>query len=270
MDSDTPALPVCGKCGAALRVAAHFCARCGTRSSQAEQEPSAATDTAAPSNDQWVREPGPSKDQWRGLQVVGWLYGLLMLVSLIFGLAYSVEPDGDFGFWATLAHSIVIVGFAFHHRAEILPLLRPSTFDGNARKKLAIAAAIQFVALGVVFYLMERVGIPFERITDDMVRHDYSLWQLLALYSLVPAVFEEIAFRGVIFDRFRRVLGEREGWLVQAAFFSVLHLSPVIFPTHFAMGLIFGWLRMRTGSLIPGMVLHAAWNAAVILLELYQ
>jgi membrane protease YdiL (CAAX protease family) len=34
------------------------------------------------------------------------------------------------------------------------------------------------------------------------------------------------------------------------------------------MGLIFGWLRMRTGSLIPGMILHAAWNAANILLEL--
>jgi membrane protease YdiL (CAAX protease family) len=66
------------------------------------------------------------------------------------------------------------------------------------------------------------------------------------------------------------VLGEREAWLVQAAFFSILHLSPVIFPTHFAMGLIFGWLRMRTDSLIPGMILHALWNAAIILLELYR
>jgi membrane protease YdiL (CAAX protease family) len=34
------------------------------------------------------------------------------------------------------------------------------------------------------------------------------------------------------------------------------------------MGLIFGWLRLRTRSLIPGMILHAAWNAANILLEL--
>jgi membrane protease YdiL (CAAX protease family) len=48
-----------------------------------------------------------------------------------------------------------------------------------------------------------------------------------------------------------------------------MHLNPVIFPTHFVMGLIFGWLRMRTGSLLPGMILHASWNAAIILLELY-
>ena len=147
-------------------------------------------------------------------------------------------------------------------------LLRPATFDRNARKMLAIATVIQFALLGAVFYLLEQTGIPFERITDEMQRHDYALWQLLVLYSLVPAVFEEIAFRGIIFDRLHRVLGEQEGWLVQAALFSVLHLSPVIFLTHFAMGLIFGWLRMRTGSLIPGMILHAAWNAANILLEL--
>jgi membrane protease YdiL (CAAX protease family) len=93
---------------------------------------------------------------------------------------------------------------------------------------------------------------------------------LLALFALAPAVFEEVAFRGIIFERLRRVLGEREGWLVQAAFFSVLHLSPVIFLTHFAMGLILGWLRIRARSLLPCMILHASWNAASIVLELYQ
>jgi membrane protease YdiL (CAAX protease family) len=36
------------------------------------------------------------------------------------------------------------------------------------------------------------------------------------------------------------------------------------------MGLILGWLRMRTGSLLPGMILHASWNAVNIVLELYQ
>lgn len=207
-------------------------------------------------------------DRWQELRVVGWLYGLLLMTSLVFGIAYFVERTGDFLPWIALADGIVILGFAVRYRKDIVALLRPSTFDRNARKMLAIATVIQFALLGAVFYLLEQTGIPFERITDEMQRHDYALWQLLALYSLAPAVFEEIAFRGIIFDRLRRVLGEREGWLVQAALFSALHLSPVIFPTHFAMGLIFGWLRMRTGSLIPGMVLHAAWNAAIILLEL--
>lgn len=212
----------------------------------------------------------PATDRWRELRVAWWLFGTLLFTSFCFGIAYSIAPQGDFQSWMTLIDGVLILGFATYYRAEILPLLNPSALDVPAWKKLAIAAAILFVVLGTAFYLLEETGVPFERITDEMWRHDYSLWQLLALYSLAPAFFEEIAFRGIIFHRLRLVLGEREGWLVQAAFFSVLHLSPVIFVTHFAMGLIFGWLRMRTGSLIPGMILHASWNAANILLELRQ
>jgi membrane protease YdiL (CAAX protease family) len=257
MNSDTARAPDCVKCGGALRTAALFCARCGTRISAVEPEPQAGIEPAA-----------PSVDRWQELRVVGWLYGLLLGTSFFFGIAYFVNPTGDFGAWDTLIGGIVICAFAVRYREEVLALLRLSSFDRDARKMLAIATVIQFGLLGTVFYLLEHTGIPFERITEEMERHDYALWQLLALYSLAPAVLEEIAFRGIIFDRLSRVLGEREGWLVQAALFSVLHLSPVIFPTHFAMGLIFGWLRVRTRSLIPGMILHAAWNAANILLEL--
>jgi uncharacterized protein len=260
MDSE-PASPPgerCVGCGTALRSDARFCARCGkNRTSPAEETPPAADSAATP-------------DRGHELRVVGWFYALMLLTSLIFGIAYHVEPEGDFDPWATLVYGIVILSFAGYYRTEVIALLRPSVLNGAAGNKLAIAAAIQFVVLGAVFYLLEKTGIPFERITDEMERHHYALWQLLALWSLAPAVLEEIAFRGIIFDRLRAALGEQEGWLVQAAFFSILHLSPVIFPTHFAMGLIFGWLRMRTGSLIPGMLLHASWNAAIIFLELYQ
>jgi membrane protease YdiL (CAAX protease family) len=262
---DTPRVHHCGRCGTPLRRAARFCAQCGARAWEAPQDPQLPQDSRDSAN-----PVPPMPDRRRELLTAGWLYGLLMLTSLFFGIAYHVEPDADLMVWATASYAVLILGFAAGFRAETVALLRPSAFDRNAGRKLAIAGAVQFVVLGIVFYLLEKTGIPFERITDEMERHDYSLWQLLALCSLAPAFIEEIAFRGIIFARLRNVLGEREAWLVQAALFSILHLSPVIFPTHFAMGLIFGWLRMRTGSLLPGMVLHAAWNAAVILLELYH
>ena len=36
----------------------------------------------------------------------------------------------------------------------------------------------------------------------------------------------------------------------------------------FLRGLCFGHMRLRSGSLYPGMCLHAAWNALVIWQEL--
>src|SRR5690606_26723575 len=136
-----------------------------------------------------------------------------------------------------LIFGIIVAGFAAGYTKELCALLRPSTLDRPALNKLAIAAAIQFAVMTPVFYLLHQAGIPFVRATDEMVSHGYTLWQMLFFVSLVPAVLEEVAFRGIIQRRLHLVLGEREGWLVQAALFSVLHLSPVIFLTHFAMGL---------------------------------
>ena len=69
--------------------------------------------------------------------------------------------------------------------------------------------------------------------------------------SLTPALFEELAFRGVIQSGLTSVVRSREAWLIQAALFSVLHLSPVVFPSHFVMGLTFGYLRLKSRSLYP-------------------
>jgi len=44
-------------------------------------------------------------------------------------------------------------------------------------------------------------------------------------------------------------------------------LAPLAFPSHFLMGLCFGYLRTRSRSLYPGMLLHAAWNAFVLMAE---
>ena len=60
----------------------------------------------------------------------------------------------------------------------------------------------------------------------------------------------------------------RDAWLIQAALFSVLHPSPIVFPSHFVMGLVFGYLRLRSRSLYPGMVLHTTWNALVLFAEI--
>jgi len=87
------------------------------------------------------------------------------------------------------------------------------------------------------------------------------------LVSAMPAVFEELAFRGVIQTALESVLDRREAWLIQGALFSVLHLTPLSFPSHFLMGLCFGYLRTRSRSLYPGMLLHATWNALVLMAE---
>ena len=129
--------------------------------------------------------------------------------------------------------------------------------------------ALVFIAVMTIYFgLLESLGVPFSQATETLASAGWPLWTMLVLISLMPAVFEELAFRGVIQSSLERIFNARDAWLIQAALFSVLHLSPIIFPSHFVMGLCFGLMRMRSRSLYPSMLLHAAWNALVVFREL--
>lgn len=87
---------------------------------------------------------------------------------------------------------------------------------------------------------------------------------------VLRAVGEEVLFRGLLGGVFIRRLGFVRGNLLQAAVFFVPHLLlllvdlrtwPVI-PVQFAAGWLLGWLRHRTGSFVPGALVHAISNVA--------
>jgi membrane protease YdiL (CAAX protease family) len=49
--------------------------------------------------------------------------------------------------------------------------------------------------------------------------------------------------------------------------FMVLHLSPANFPHTFALGVATGFMRARTGSLLPGMVTHFVHNLLCVTID---
>ena len=82
---------------------------------------------------------------------------------------------------------------------------------------------------------------------------------------------EEIVFRGAIL----RVLLNRiqYHWIaiaVSALLFALAHGNPAQMPHAFLIGLLLGWLFYRTGSILPGVVLHWTNNTvAYVLYNLY-
>lgn len=87
--------------------------------------------------------------------------------------------------------------------------------------------------------------------------------------ALVPAVCEEILFRGVVLGGFARSLGK--GWAVvlSAILFAVAHLDLPAVPSRLLLGLVLGLAVLQTGSLVPAVVLHAANNAVALALAAY-
>ncbi len=80
------------------------------------------------------------------------------------------------------------------------------------------------------------------------------------LASTLAPFCEEAAFRGYVQTALLARLRPGAAIAASALLFATTHLDPVRFVPVFALGLLFGWLAWRSGSLWPAVAAHAANN----------
>lgn len=99
-----------------------------------------------------------------------------------------------------------------------------------------------------------------------------SFWPYLIVAVLllpVQAAAEELFFRGYLTQGFGRVWGPLAAWWIPGVLFGLLHgFNPEIgayglaltLPVYIGMGLILGWVTIRTGGLEAALGMHLANN----------
>jgi membrane protease YdiL (CAAX protease family) len=116
------------------------------------------------------------------------------------------------------------------------------------------------------------------------------LYELGVSVVLLTAIPEEFAFRGVLLGSALRLWGRWRASLVTSALFGLWHIAPTLhtmsdnhifrgaavtvagqvllvlgaITVTFAAGLVFCWLRLRSGSLIAPVMAHAATNGLAL------
>ncbi len=94
--------------------------------------------------------------------------------------------------------------------------------------------------------------------------------KLLAL-ALIPAVCEELFFRGYLQSAFRSGMSTSLAVILSSCLFGLFHVIATLSFERFAptcfLGLVLGWVCYRTGSVLPGMVLHTIHNSLIILMQ---
>jgi ABC-2 type transport system permease protein/sodium transport system permease protein len=101
------------------------------------------------------------------------------------------------------------------------------------------------------------------------------LWLLLVTLAVIPAVFEELFFRGLVYHALAARAQAARAIVISAVLFGLFHLfisgglaTTRLLPTTL-MGLVLGWVCYRSGSVVPGMLLHACHNAAALTVAYY-
>ncbi|MGO9831419.1 MAG: lysostaphin resistance A-like protein [Myxococcaceae bacterium] len=105
-----------------------------------------------------------------------------------------------------------------------------------------------------------RDAVDLTHVIDGFSRLDLWLFALATVFA--AALCEEFLFRGVV-QQGLATAGAHPAEAISrtALIFALVHFNPVWFPALLELGLLFGVLFYRTGSLVPAMVAHATTNA---------
>jgi membrane protease YdiL (CAAX protease family) len=253
---EAPPPELCLGCQRPLKPGAAFCSGCGRRKGSRSRPPETARDRAL-----------KAERAWRDLRGLFVLYGLLLATSaVVMAVARFSEPSFGLMVAAMAADTVFIVAAAARHRRTLGPSMRTPGFGPLGYAGVALAAPVLLVlVVAYVKVLTHAFGLQPMRDIDDYEGRGLAV--ALALGALWPALFEEAAFRGVILPVLQRHAAAWEALLVSSFAFAILHLSVPSLVTHLPMGLWFGWLRYRSGSLWPGVFAHGLHNGLILVGE---
>jgi membrane protease YdiL (CAAX protease family) len=142
-------------------------------------------------------------------------------------------------------------------RATILVILIP-----------IVVTIIDFILIGIFSFLYFWLfGEPSVN-TDIGTTWGSSSIEVILLFlsvAILTPIVEELMFRGYVLDSIQRMHGDKVAILVSALLFGLIHLwPPFLIGSAFIGGLIYGWLRIKTGSLLTPIACHMMWNTMAL------
>lgn len=168
-----------------------------------------------------------------------------------------------------LAVPAVAVALISGHRQNPFPskrvsggILGISVFGG-----MAIAIFANVVASWLMTWLV-MLGVPEPEMPDLIQPTLISLLLNIVLTAVLPALIEEMIFRGYILGALR-AHGDGVAIVLSAVLFGVFHGNVLQIPFALLLGLVMGYLVVQTDSIWPSVLLHFANNLMSVLLSFF-
>jgi membrane protease YdiL (CAAX protease family) len=195
-------------------------------------------------------------------------------ITIVLLSVYKFTPVFDQSFRdhaiVTAIDVCIVVFFAVFYWKMLLPLFAIKRINAGILLGvicLAVAAAV------VVNYTGELINIAlFNDSYYSLPLFESTSYPFVfaTLFICVqPAIFEEIAFRGFLFNNISQLTSPKATIYITAFLFGIMHLAFVSLLWLVPLGLAFAYLRERYHTLWYGIVGHFVYNFTILLLEYY-
>ncbi|MCJ1907657.1 CPBP family intramembrane glutamic endopeptidase [Planococcus ruber] len=130
--------------------------------------------------------------------------------------------------------------------------------------------AVLIVLSILLVIVMSFFGIGTANSKTDSLQAQMTLLNFMIAFvsaAIISPIYEEIFYRGFLYRFFSSRFGVLAGLLISAAIFTLVHIPTYnTLPVNFVSGLIFAWAFQKTGSVIPGILIHGTFNGIAIIL----
>lgn len=237
-----------------------------------------------------TQETPPPWSAWNAISVV-----LAAFFAVVFAGGLMLALIGDVQYTYLLSWNIaagLMIGFVYFTRRQpegraALRFNPPAPSESSERVAtlqsillLLLIGVGLAIAMDVISLRLTGVALPEPELTRPYVDHfadGFSIlfftWVLaFALMVVLQPISEELVFRGILLPALRRSFGAWPGYLLSAAIYGLFHFMiyssgsndsvsiwySLLIP--FIAGLIFGAVRLYTGSTRAAVLTHAAFG----------
>lgn len=144
------------------------------------------------------------------------------------------------------------------------------SFEKTSAKKIVAAV---FGALFVIFFVNGLLNFltPKEQLESfseaSQVLYAYPLWQAILANSLLVPIAEEVVFRGLMFSRLQKAMPNVAVALITSLLFGLVHGQLIWMLFAFVVGLVLSFVRIKTGSILPTIIMHVMINTYATLIS---
>jgi len=199
--------------------------------------------------------------------------GAIVGITLLL-IGYSETTSINLAILASYSAIIPLTGLLIYADGSVNDTIESMRLE-SVRKSLKLVIGIPIIVTLVDFVLVVLYGILYNAIlgepspnTDLGVTWDSGLFAIgITFFSIaiLAPIAEELMFRGYLLKSIKKLHGDVVAVVASSILFGLAHFpDPYTIGIATIGGMLYGYVKIRTGSLWPSIISHLIWNTIAL------
>ncbi|WP_404470506.1 lysostaphin resistance A-like protein [Sutcliffiella horikoshii] len=144
------------------------------------------------------------------------------------------------------------------------------SFPKSYWKWIPVWSVVLIVSSILLVVAMDILGIGVDNSKTESLKLQVTWFTFTIAFlsaAVISPIYEEIFYRGFLYKWIRGKWGVGAGLIVSSLIFTIVHIPTYnTLPVNFLSGVIFAWTYEKSGSIVPGIIIHGVFNGLAVVL----